>query len=112
MGAAMPGPVPVPPPRYRWYHKFSALVFIVFCMELGLFLLIFPWTDAWDNNFFAALIPEWHRWWTNAYVRGAVSGVGMLNLYISLAEVFQLRRFAGSPRKNQGDAGQGTGDGE
>jgi hypothetical protein len=29
------------------------------------------------------------------YVRGAISGLGMVNLYISLGEVFRLRRFSG-----------------
>jgi hypothetical protein len=96
--AAVPGPILVPKPRYRWYHKVSAVLFIVFCLEVGLFLVIFPWTDAWDGNFFAALVPEWHGWWTNAYVRGAVSGVGILNLYIAFQEVFRLRRFA-APRE-------------
>lgn len=88
------GPVAVPRPAYRWYHKVSALLFIVFCLEIGLFLLIFPWTDGWDANFFSVLVPEWHRFWENAYVRGAISGVGVLNLYISFLEIFRLRRFA------------------
>jgi hypothetical protein len=96
VGPSVPRPIPVPRPAYRWYHKFSALLFIIFCLELGLFLLIFPWTDSWDTNFFAAWIPEWHAWWTNAYLRGAVSGVGVLNLYIGFVEIFRLRRFAGS----------------
>lgn len=87
-------PVAVPRPAYRWYHKASALLFIVFCLEIGLFLLIFPWTDAWDGNFFSVLVPEWHGFWENAYVRGAISGVGVLNLYISFLEIFRLRRFA------------------
>lgn len=94
VGEDVPGPVPVPRPLYRWYHKFSALLFIIFCMEVGVFLVVFPWTGFWDSNFFAALVPEWHGYWTNAYVRGAVSGVGVLNLYISFVEIFRLRRFA------------------
>ena len=43
-------PIIVPPPVYHWYHKMSAVVFIAFCLEMGLFLLIFPWTEAWDSN--------------------------------------------------------------
>jgi hypothetical protein len=80
--------------RYRWYHKVSALVFIVFCFELGVFLLVFPWLEYWDQNFFSAMIPEWHSYWENGYVRGAVSGVGALNLYIAVLEIFRLRRFS------------------
>ncbi len=89
------GPVPVERPRYRWYHKVSALVFVVFCLELGLFLLIFPWTDGWEGNFFSSLIPEWHRYWESSYVRGAISGIGIVDLYICFVEAVRLRRFAG-----------------
>lgn len=88
------GPAAVPRPAYRWYHKISALLFIIFCLEIGLFLLIFPWTESWEANFFSVLVPEWHGWWGNAYVRGAVSGIGVLNLYISFLEIFRLRRFS------------------
>ncbi len=83
------------PPGYRWFHKLAAVLFITFCLEIGLFLLIFPWTEYWDANYFSALIPEWHQYWTNMYVRGAVSGLGVVNLYISFVEIFRLRRFAG-----------------
>jgi hypothetical protein len=33
-------------------------------------------------------------YWFNAYVRGAVSGLGIVNVYIALLEIFRLRRFA------------------
>ena len=88
------GPVPAPAPQYRWYHKTSAAVLIAFCLEIGLFLLIFPWTEYWEANYFAAFVPEWHQYWDNMYVRGAISGLGVVNLYISFVEIFRLRRFA------------------
>jgi hypothetical protein len=89
-----PVPVAVERPRYRWYHKLSAVLLVTFCLEIGLFLLIFPWTEYWDNNYFATLLPEWRRFWTNTYFRGAISGLGVVNLYISFLEIFRLRRFA------------------
>jgi hypothetical protein len=89
-----PSPVAVAPPPVRWYHKMSAILFITFCLEIGFFLLIFPWTEFWESNYFAAFIPEWHRYWDNMYLRGAVSGIGILNLYISFMEMFRLRRFS------------------
>jgi hypothetical protein len=88
-----PGPVAAPPPVYHWYHKMSAVVFIAFCLEIGLFLLIFPWTEYWDGNYFNGLIPQMKNYWDNLYVRGAVSGLGAANLYISFVEIFRLRRF-------------------
>lgn len=93
-GTEAPGPIPVGRPAYHWYEKVAAVVFVTFCLEIGIFLVAFPWTAYWDTNYFAAYIPEWHRYWDNMYVRGAVSGLGVVNLYISLIEVFRLRRFA------------------
>ena len=80
-------------PTYRWYHKLGAVAASVLAFELGVFLLIFPWVTEWDLN--AAFLPGWSReLWTNPYVRGAVSGLGLLNIYISVLEVFRLRRFS------------------
>jgi len=81
-------------PTHRWYHVAFALLFIVFCLELGMFLAIFPWSDYWDLSFFSGIAPEWRTYWDNAYLRGAVSGLGIVNVYISLVEIFRLRRFA------------------
>ncbi len=84
--------------HYHWYHKVSAILFIVFCLEVGLFLLIFPWTEKWDDNLFATflsrIIPGWSQYWQSPYVRGTMSGFGVVNLYISCSEMFRLRRFS------------------
>ena len=80
------------PRAYRWYQKLSSLLLIIFCLEVGCFLVVFPWIgDVWENNFFSFLL---HRgYWDNAYFRGAVSGLGVVNLYVSFVEILRLRRF-------------------
>jgi hypothetical protein len=92
-GASSPETAP-PAPEYRWYHKFFAVMLATACLVIGVFLVIFPWTEYWENNYFAGLSPYWRHWWENLYLRGAVSGVGVVNLYISLVEVFRLKRFS------------------
>jgi len=87
-------PVAVPAPVYRWYHKLAAFLLITLSLTIGIFLLTFPWTPFWEINYFALLRPELHPYWTSTYLRGAVSGLGIVNLYVSLVEVFRLRRFA------------------
>jgi hypothetical protein len=89
------GPVALGRPAYRWYHKLSAVLLAIFYLEIGLFLLIFPWTPYWESNYFGGLIPQWHFYWDNMYIRGAVSGLGVVNLYIFILELYRLRRFAG-----------------
>jgi hypothetical protein len=90
-------PLPEAPPVH-WFHKVSAVLFIIFCLELGLFLVIYPWTSEWDTNLFAGILlmkfPRWNEYWLNSYFRGAISGLGLLDLYISIGEIFRLRRFA------------------
>jgi hypothetical protein len=81
-------------PPYRWYHKMAGVMAAIFCFELGVFLLVFPWASEWDVNYFAFL-PLWARTlWMSPYFRGAISGLGILNIYISFLEVFRLRRFS------------------
>jgi hypothetical protein len=89
-----------PPPLQRqsgpnWFHRLSSVLFIIFCFELGLFLLIYPWTDAWTENYLSLLAPPrfepaWRLLWNNSYVRGGVSGVGLVNVWIAVAEVFRM----------------------
>ena len=87
---------PLPPPAGpRWFRRLSSVLFVIFCFELGLSLLVYPWTDSWGNNYFSMAVPDsavtvWRQWWNNPYVRGAVSGLGLLNVWIAVAEVFSL----------------------
>ena len=83
---------PADPPE--WHRKLFALLAVIFCFEMGVFLLIFPWVSEWDLNYFSRL-PVWAREiWISPYFRGAVSGLGAVNIYISFAEVVRLRRFS------------------
>ena len=82
------------PAGFRWFHKLAGLMAVIFCFELGIFLLLFPWVSDWDLNYFSS-VPLWtSELWASPYVRGAVSGIGLLDIYISLVEVFRLRRFS------------------
>lgn len=75
-----------------WHQKLGVLVFVLFCFEVGLFLLVFPWLQAWDLNWFAGMSPGMRDVWLSPFFRGALSGLGLLNIYISLGEIGRLRR--------------------
>jgi hypothetical protein len=90
-------PLPIEPPVSRWYQRFAAVLLIILCLEIGLFLMAFPWTEYWQNNYLGSLVPQWRRYWMNPYLRGGVSGLGVANLYLSVTEIFRLRRFAKRP---------------
>jgi hypothetical protein len=90
---ALPSEAPLP---HRWYHKAAALLYVFFCFEIGVFLLVFPWMDVWPHNWFSGLGPGWYALWSSPYFRGAVSGLGLVNIAIAFAELFRLRRFSKS----------------
>jgi hypothetical protein len=83
--------------RHTWYHKLGVILFVIVCFEVGLFLLIFPWTQQWDGNTIASLIPGLRDVWASSYFRGAWSGLGVLNIYISIGELLRMRRPGRAP---------------
>jgi hypothetical protein len=62
-------------------------LFVALLLEAGLLLILIPWSAFWDRNYFV----EWWPWLggilTNNFVRGGVSGLGVVNLLAALAEL-------------------------
>jgi hypothetical protein len=78
--------------KHSWAHKLGVILFVIVCFEVGVFLLVFPWTQQWDGNSVATILPWLRDYWTSSYFRGACSGLGVLNIYISIGELLRLRR--------------------
>jgi hypothetical protein len=83
--------------KHTWAHKLGVILFVIVCFEVGVFLLIFPWTQQWDGNSLANMLPWLRDYWTSSYFRGAWSGLGVLNIYISIGELLRLRRDSRRP---------------
>jgi hypothetical protein len=63
---------------------------IALFFEIGIVLAVVPWSIYWDRNYFAETIPVLHAVVTNNFVRGAVTGLGFLNLAIAAVELLRL----------------------
>lgn len=66
----------------------TRLLLTVLFLETGLVLLFVPWSTFWDRNVFAQSVPAFHALLINDFVRGAVSGVGVLNVAAGVAELY------------------------
>ena len=66
------------------------IVFVLFFFEAGLVLIAIPWLAFWDRNYFGQLMPPLHAVMTNNFVRGAVSGFGVINVLVGLGELVSL----------------------
>jgi hypothetical protein len=47
---------------------------------------VLPWSEFWETNYFAAWPPV-REIVTNNFVRGGVSGLGIVNLVVGFAEL-------------------------
>jgi hypothetical protein len=69
---------------------------VAYFLEVGLLLVFVPWSGYWDRNYFVHLAPAIGDAIKNPFVRGAVSGLGLINIVAGLAELFSV--FS-SPRR-------------
>ena len=65
----------------------SRLVFLAYFVEVGLLLLVVPWSPYWERNYFVQLWPALEIVARNNLVRGAVSGLGVINLWAAMSEL-------------------------
>ena len=67
-----------------------ALLLTALFLEMGLALIVIPWSTFWDRNLFVDLWPPVREVVGNYFVRGAVSGLGVVNLAAGVAELVGL----------------------
>jgi hypothetical protein len=85
--------------------KLSVIFYIILCLEIGIALTVAPWWPQgmwgfgdWGNNYFllyAAQKTGIHGLQAvvaSGWVRGAVSGIGLLNLGIAIWEIFHFKQ--------------------
>ena len=68
----------------------SRLLFLAYFVEVGLVLLVVPWSPFWDRNYFLELWSALTDVTRSNLVRGAVSGLGIINLWAAAAELATL----------------------
>jgi hypothetical protein len=85
--------------------KLSVIFYIILCLEIGLVLTLLPWIPQgtlglsdWGNNYFllyAARKTGMHALQAvvaSGWMRGAVTGIGLLNIGIAFWEIFHFRQ--------------------
>jgi len=60
-------------------------------IEAGILLVIAPWTPRlWDHNWLAGFVPGLAHAMSSLFVRGAVSGLGLLTLLGGLRDLVSV----------------------
>jgi hypothetical protein len=63
---------------------------------------VLPWSAFWETNYFGYAWPQLMPLFTNDFVRGAISGLGVVNVVAGFAELVPALGFRS--RHGDGDA--------
>jgi len=67
----------------------AVLLSVVSTLLVGLILAVAPWTALWDANYLLSPHPLLRGLLLSAFTRGAVSGLGLVNIVLALHEIHQ-----------------------
>jgi hypothetical protein len=74
-------------------NRIFRFVMLLVWLELGLVLILVPWSDLWEANYFLYQYPYLGFFLKNPFLRGAISGLGLMNVFFSV-EAFRRRAMA------------------
>ena len=81
-------------PAPVWLQRMSLAVLVIFCLYLGLLISVLPWwQEMWDRNPMLLQHPAMRTFLMQGWVRGAVSGLGLLDLWIGISELINYRDY-------------------
>ncbi len=75
-----------------WLQRVSLLVLVLFCVYLGVLVMVLPWwPKVWDQNLFIQSRPALAAVLHLGAVRGLISGLGVLDIWIGVSEAVHYR---------------------
>ncbi len=72
-------------------HRPLRVVLVLLCFELGVVLVFIPWSAFWERNFFLDRFPLLIPVVLNPFLRGLISGLGLLDIWIAGSLLRRLR---------------------
>ena len=91
--------IPPPPPAADfsssgpvWFQRLSLFILVLFCIYLGVIITVLPWwTALWDQNAYLLAHPNLWAVLRLGPVRGIVSGLGLLDIWIGISQAINYR---------------------
>jgi hypothetical protein len=65
-------------------NRIARILLLLFWFAFGLALILVPWSDYWEANYFLFQYPELAIFLKNGFLRGGVSGLGFMNVLLAL----------------------------
>jgi len=83
-------------PAPVWLQRLSLIVLVLFCFLLGTCMVILPWSPRfWDQNGLLLAYPPVKSLLNQGWVRGLVTGIGLIDIWIGVSELLHYRDYRG-----------------
>jgi hypothetical protein len=79
-----------------WLQRLSLFVLVLFCVYLGVLVMVLPWwSRIWDHNALMDSYPAVAKFLRSGAVRGVISGIGLMDIWIGISEAVHYRDYRG-----------------
>lgn len=76
-------------------HRLLRAILLLLWLELGLLIILLPWSAFWDtHNYFINRYPSLIPVLLNPYLRGAISGLGVVDAVLAVDSFRRKRAIA------------------
>jgi len=79
-------------------NRILSAVLVVVCCMMGAVLFYLPWTGIWEQNYFLSHFPSLMRILLHPAFRGAVSGLGILDIFLAIRMIESSAGPSATPR--------------
>jgi hypothetical protein len=83
-----PSPAAAPP---LWLMRIWVVIRVAFFIELGMVLVVLPWTRGWTENHLLLAYPSLQFLLQNNFVRGLISGIGFIDIGFGIWEAVRYK---------------------
>ena len=81
-------------PAPVWLQRMSLIVLVLFCVYIGALMVVLPWKPRfWDQNAWLFAHPALHAVLRQGWMRGIISGLGLLDIWIGVSEAIHYRDY-------------------
>ena len=95
-------PTPVPeeksgqlssPPTHPpvWAQRLLLVIEVAIAVWAGMLVMVLPWTRLWTENPFLVAWPSVKLIFDHSFVRGMISGVGLVDVWIGISDAVHYR---------------------
>src|SRR5579864_7637894 len=74
-----------------WMQRLFLVIFVILCIEVGIVLVAVPWLPIWSDNGLLMNFPNVKAFMRLGFVRGIVTGLGLLDIWIGIWEAVHYR---------------------